>query len=631
MTSKAQYIDFINQGIVDDNGECVALGKVYTYATGTNNAKDTYTDRDKNSVAANPIILDAYGRAEVYGDGIYKFVVKDVNDVTLWDLDGIEIQSGADFLTAASPELDTAVDKDLSNQALINGNFDLWQNGTSFPAVVNLDVTANRWSIIKTDGAGTAPTVAVAQSTSVPDNKSKYSLKVTSSTTGTIGAGMEFSINNSLSDIDWEKYIGETVSFSFYANVNAGVSFGAGVYDGVSTQSDVFVGTGAWTLYTKENFVLSGSATQVTFKFIIANSVFPASTVNDYYFSQAQLNQGIEANLFFPRFYNQELLYDNPESSSLDIITNGRFETSIDGWNTYADAAGATPVDGTGGSPVITFARSTTTPLFNTASGLLTKTATDSQGQGVSTPFTLPLGMISRDNTIELYSAVGGTYVTGDLKVYIYDITNATLITPSVTDISSVTGRFQAQWRSTASTSYRLILHVSTTSTNAYTCKIDNISIFATIAPVDSIGTVQLTSANGNISTSFTKTADHKLLRFSFSGAALGNLAGSVALAIGGVTKMTWTTQGPPAAISGQTTYYGSHTSGGATILGHGGSGGPTAYLTTTTTAGSTGASGMLTGQDWFDITSEANGSLAIAVTFTNITNGSAAIYRNRV
>lgn len=631
MTSKAQYIDFINQGIVDDNGECVALGKVYTYDAGTNIPKATYTDRDKVLPAApNPIILDAYGRAEVYGDGLYKFVVKDVNDVTLWDLDNIEIQSGADFLTAASPELDTAIDKDLSNQALINGNFDLWQNGTSFPAVSDLEVTANRWSVIKTNGAGTAPTVAIARSTSVPDNKSKYSIKATSSTTGTIGAGMEFSLNNSLSDIDWEKYIGETISYSFYANVNNGVSFAAGVYDGISQQTEVFLGTGSWTLYTKQNVVLSGSATELTFKLILANATFPATTVNDYYFSQVQLNQGEEVNLFFPRFYNQELLYDNPEASSDEIIVNGKFETSIDGWVTYADAAGTTPVNGTGGTPTVTFTRTTSSPLFNTASGLITKDASNRQGEGVSYDFTLPLGLTSRSNTLEIFSSTAGTYSTGDLKVYIYDITNATLITPSITDISSGSDRFRAAWTSTASTSYRICIHVSTTSASAYSCKIDNISIAATIEPVDTVGTVQITSAAGNISTSFTKTADHKFLRFTFSGAALGNLTGSVALVIGGVTKMTWTTQGPPASISSKATTYTASAVTTAELEAGDGLGG-VFNLTTTAVGGNTGSSGMLVGTDWYDITGEANGSLAIAVTFTNITQPSAAIFRNRV
>lgn len=158
----------------------------------------------------------------------------------------------------------------------------------------------------------------------------------------------------------------------------------------------------------------------------------------------------------------------------------------------------------------------------------------------------------------------------------------------------------------------------------------------------DSIGTVQLTSANGNISTTFVKAATHKFLRFAFSGAALGNVAGSVVLKIAGNTKMTWTTQGPPATWTGGGLGAGANTSGPLTAASNfSGAPGPVIIATNSffggsagtvlSTQGETGASGILNGQDWFDITSEANGNLAIDVTFTNITNGSAAIYRNRV
>lgn len=59
------------------------------------------------------------------------------------------------------------------------------------------------------------------------------------------------------------------------------------------------------------------------------------------------------------------------------------------GWTPYADAAGAQPVDGTGGSPTITWGSTPTTPLRGRNSFLLTKTNVNSQGQGVSYSFTI--------------------------------------------------------------------------------------------------------------------------------------------------------------------------------------------------------------------------------------------------
>jgi len=92
MASKAKQFDALWSGILDDDGLPLSGGKVYTYAAGTTTNKDTYTNRDKTPpVAANPIILDAYGRAEVYGDGLYNIVVKDSAGNTLWDMDNVEI------------------------------------------------------------------------------------------------------------------------------------------------------------------------------------------------------------------------------------------------------------------------------------------------------------------------------------------------------------------------------------------------------------------------------------------------------------------------------------------------------------------------------------------------------------
>ena len=306
-------------------------------------------------------------------------------------------------------------------------------------------------------------------------------------------------------------------------------------------------------------------------------------------------------------------------SGIFNPILNGDFETDLLGWATYNDGAGSTPVNGTGGTATITFTRSTVSPLFGLASGLLTKDASNRQGQGFSYDFTIPLGLTSQDLTLTFYSNAGGTYALGDVSVFIYDIAGSVLIPVSVPEIAGGITRHTANFTSTASTSYRLIYHIASTSTNAYTLSVDSINISATIAPVDSIGTVQITSANGNIATSFTKTADHKFLRFAFSGVALGNVAGSVVLSIGGVTKMTWTTQGSPVTVQNN---------GG---IGTGMMGGPFAVGHYWSGAGSLSGSSMITGQDWFDITSNANGALAIAVTFTNITNGSSAIYRNRV
>ena len=84
---RAQQIESLWGGLTDNSGNLLNAGKVYTYSAGTLSNKATYTASDKSVQAANPIILDAYGRAQIWADGAYKLVVKTSADVTLYTLD----------------------------------------------------------------------------------------------------------------------------------------------------------------------------------------------------------------------------------------------------------------------------------------------------------------------------------------------------------------------------------------------------------------------------------------------------------------------------------------------------------------------------------------------------------------
>lgn len=74
-----------------DNGIPLNGGKIYTYAAGTTTPLATYTSRDGLTPNTNPIILDAAGRTpeQIWStEGVlYKYVVKDANDVLIrtWD------------------------------------------------------------------------------------------------------------------------------------------------------------------------------------------------------------------------------------------------------------------------------------------------------------------------------------------------------------------------------------------------------------------------------------------------------------------------------------------------------------------------------------------------------------------
>lgn len=163
------------------------------------------------------------------------------------------------------------------------------------------------------------------------------------------------------------------------------------------------------------------------------------------------------------------------------ISANPDAESSTTGWATYADAAGAVPVDGTGGAPTVTLTRSTSSPLRGTGSFLITKDAANRQGEGASFAFTISDADKAKVLAISFdYEIASGTYANGDLTVYIYDVTNAQVIQPAGYSILNTTieNKIIATFQTASnSTSYRLILHVASTSASAYTFKYDNVIV----------------------------------------------------------------------------------------------------------------------------------------------------------
>lgn len=167
----------------------------------------------------------------------------------------------------------------------------------------------------------------------------------------------------------------------------------------------------------------------------------------------------------------------------INYISNSSAEADTSGWATYADAAGSSPVDGTGGSPTLTFTRSTSSPLRGSASFLVTKDAANRQGNGASYDFTIDSADKAKILQVTAdYAIASGTYADGDLTVYIYDVTNSLVIQPAGYVINKLTqdlpGKINATFQTASnSTSYRLIIHCASTSASAYTVKLDNVSV----------------------------------------------------------------------------------------------------------------------------------------------------------
>lgn len=167
-------------------------------------------------------------------------------------------------------------------------------------------------------------------------------------------------------------------------------------------------------------------------------------------------------------------------TSAINYISNYDFETgATTGWATYKDAAAATPVDGTGGSPTtLTLSANSSSPMRGSYDFKIAKSAANSQGEGFSYDFTIKVPDKSKKLSISFdLNTTDSNYTAGDVVIYVYDVTNATLITPSTTSLPKMSGTWAITFDSTTSTSYRLIFHYAVTTATAANLYFDNIVV----------------------------------------------------------------------------------------------------------------------------------------------------------
>ena len=180
---------------------------------------------------------------------------------------------------------------------IANGNFDWWQRGTSFASPTGNTYLADR--IVTLGGGGTN---TIAQETSVIQDGSQYSLKITagaSSSFYNLASVLESGMVSSLA--------GKTVTFSIYVRANATYSGNVGITIDTGTVANSLTGTwttqasastspttSGWTRLTCTYAVPSGTtALRVTF---LQTSYQVSGAIQ--YWSQAQLEIGSVATPF---------------------------------------------------------------------------------------------------------------------------------------------------------------------------------------------------------------------------------------------------------------------------------------------------------------------------------------------
>jgi hypothetical protein len=167
--------------------------------------------------------------------------------------------------------------------------------------------------------------------------------------------------------------------------------------------------------------------------------------------------------------------------SGKNYITNGTAEKDTAGWATYKNTAGVIPVDGTGGTSTLSFTVDNSSPLIGKNSFNFTKGASNKQGEGVSYDFTTDREDKCSTATVRFsYEINTGTYVDGDLAIYVVDKTTGQVIQPTAYRVMKATGPTKnqpAEFQLNTGTAYRLCIHVASTSALAYTLMFDSITL----------------------------------------------------------------------------------------------------------------------------------------------------------
>lgn len=169
------------------------------------------------------------------------------------------------------------------------------------------------------------------------------------------------------------------------------------------------------------------------------------------------------------------------------ITENNYVSHSLSNWRTYNDGDSNVPLDGTGGSPNVTFVRDSSAPLNSTGDYRFTKGGSASRrGQGVSVDFTVENRHLGKVLQVVLdYELVSGTLATDDLRLYVVQDPNGTpvLVEPVNTSLQgTVSGYGSTRHVATFQThvslkTYRLCVHVRSTSALDYTVDFANFRV----------------------------------------------------------------------------------------------------------------------------------------------------------
>lgn len=178
---------------IDSDGVPYPAGtQVFTYTAGTTTAKTTWKDQAKATANDNPILLDASGSCDMWGDGSYKVVLAPVGDTTppaapIWTVDNINLYDLRDWtgLTASVNDLNSTAGTVIAATTTYtvlstDKNRTIFADATSGAFLINLPTAATAGSgfkiiVKKTDTTSNNVTITPASGEKI-DTLSSVSL-----------------------------------------------------------------------------------------------------------------------------------------------------------------------------------------------------------------------------------------------------------------------------------------------------------------------------------------------------------------------------------------------------------------------------------------------------------------------
>lgn len=222
---------------------------------------------------------------------------------------------------------------------IINGNFNIWQRGTSFTSVANATVTADRFWYLKSGSM----VHDITRDTDVPSNQQfYYSYKVDCTTADSSMAATDLcALRYGIEGYDFRPFVGKRVTFSFWVKAvktgiycikfrNSGADRcyiaeytinSASTWERKDITLDFNYSGGTWdyingaglyiyfTLCAGSNYNAgTNNAWQNTIQYATANQVNGCdSTDNNFWLAGIQLHEGDRALQYIPRPFETEL------------------------------------------------------------------------------------------------------------------------------------------------------------------------------------------------------------------------------------------------------------------------------------------------------------------------------------